>query len=200
MLHLYRVSQPHLIGHVLRFYNIGTEASVNDISLEDLQEYYTNNISPTVTNFHIVGDISQNEVVTSLKNLDENWEAKDVTIPEVEAPEAPEVSKVYFYDVPNAKQSVIRFGYPALAATDADYYPASVLNYRLGGGGFASQLTQELREGKGYTYGIRSGFSGSNIKGAFTISSGVRSNVTLESASLVKEIVENYGKNYTFHE
>ena len=109
----------------------------------------------------------------------------------VSVPTAPENSKVYFYDVPNAKQSVIRFGYPALAATDDDYYSASVLNYRLGGGGFASQLTQQLREGKGYTYGIRSNFSGSTIRGAFTISSGVRSNVTFESAALVKEIVEN---------
>ena len=136
-------------------------------------------------------------MVKSLKNLDKNWEAKAVTIPKVALPNAPEVSKVYFYDVPNAKQSVIRFGYPALAATDADYYPATVLNYRLGGGGFASQLTQQLREGKGYTYGIRSGFSGSTIKGSFTISSGVRTNVTYESASLIKDIVENYGKKYT---
>ena len=183
--------------HILSKNNIGTEASVNAITIEDLQDYYTNNVSPTVTNFHIVGDISQNEVLNSLKNLDSNWEAKEVIFPEIASPTAPEVSKVYFYDVPNAKQSVIRFGYPALAATDADYYPATILNYRLGGGGFASQLTQQLREGKGYTYGIGSGFSGSNIKGAFTISSGVRSNVTLESASLVKEIVENYGNNYT---
>jgi len=80
--------------------------------------------------------------------------------------------------------------------TDDDYYAAQIMNYRLGGGGFASQLTQQLREGKGYTYGIRSGFSGSKNKGAFTISSGVRSNVTYESASLIKEILENYGKNY----
>jgi len=46
-----------------------------------------------------------------------------------------------------------------------------------------------LREGKGYTYGIGSGFSGSTIKGPFQISSGVRSYVTYESASLVKEIL-----------
>ena len=70
------------------------------------------------------------------------------------------------------------------------------MNYRLGGGGFASQLTQQLREGKGYTYGIRSRFSGSNYNGEFAISSGVRSNVTFESASLVKDILENYGSGY----
>ena len=71
------------------------------------------------------------------------------------------------------------------------------MNYILGGGGFASQLTQQLREGKGYTYGIGSGFSGTKSPGAFTISSGVRTNVTLESAQLVKEILQNYGKNFS---
>ena len=72
-----------------------------------------------------------------------------------------------------------------------------VANYILGGGGFASQLTQQLREGKGYTYGIGSGFSGTRTPGAFSISSGVRSNVTLESTQLIKSILQDYGKNYS---
>jgi zinc protease len=92
---------------------------------------------------------------------------------------------------------VLYFGYPALAETYADYYPAIVLNYILGGGGFASRLTQELREGKGYTYGIRSSFSGSTMRGPFTISSNVRSNVTLESALLIKDILEQYGDTFS---
>ena len=62
---------------------------------------------------------------------------------------------LYFVDVPNASQSVLRIGYLALAETDRDYWPASVMNFRLGGGGFASDLTQVLREERGYTYGIR---------------------------------------------
>jgi zinc protease len=92
---------------------------------------------------------------------------------------------------------VIRFGYPALAATDNDYYPAIVTNYILGGGGFASRLTQQLREGKGYTYGIYSGFSGTNSRGPFTIASSVRSNVTLESAQLVKDILKQYPTTFS---
>jgi zinc protease len=71
------------------------------------------------------------------------------------------------------------------------------MNYILGGGGFASQLTQQLREGKGYTYGINSSFSGTNTPGPFTIGSSVRTNVTLESAQLIKDILQNYGKNYS---
>ena len=120
-----------------------------------------------------------------------------MTIPEYKTPEAPEKPTVYFYDIPNAKQSVLQFGAPALAANDDDFYAANVMNYILGGGGFASRLTQELREGKGYTYGIRSGFSGTKAKGAFTISSGVRSNVTLESAQAVKKILEEYPTTFS---
>jgi zinc protease len=183
-------------NNILSQNNMGTTESVNTITIEDLQKYYQLNISPTITNFHVVGDISQEIVSNSLASLNTNWETKEVIFPEITTPTMPESSKVYFYDVPGAKQSVIRFGYPALSATDDDYYKVQIMNYRLGGGGFASQLTQQLREGKGYTYGIRSGFSGTTNKGPFTISSGVRSNVTLESASLVKDIVTQYGENY----
>jgi len=57
------------------------------------------------------------------------------------------------------------------------------MNYFLGGGDFGSQLRQELREAKGYTYGIRASFQGSKWVGPFVISTSVRSNVTLEAAS-----------------
>lgn len=182
--------------HIFSNNSLGTQESVSSITLDDVKSYYTTNMSPTLAKLHVVGDIGQSEVSNSLSSINDNWEVKDVSFPDLPEPKKPDNSKVYFYDVPDAKQSVLRFGYPALAVTDNDYYPATIMNYRLGGGGFASQLTQELREGKGYTYGIRSGFSGSTIKGPFAIRSGVRSNVTYESASLVKEILDNYGKNY----
>lgn len=176
---------------------LGTIASVNAITIDDLKAYYTNFISPTVAKMHVVGDISKDDVVASLKGIESDWAAKEVTIPTFKTPDAPKKSTVYFYDIPNAKQSQLRFGAPALAYTDKDYYSATVMNYILGGGGFASQLTQQLREGKGYTYGIGSGFSGTKDTGSFTISSGVRSNVTLEASQLIKQIIENYGKNYS---
>ncbi|MEZ5345444.1 MAG: pitrilysin family protein [Pyrinomonadaceae bacterium] len=176
---------------------LGTIESVNAITIDDLKAYYSKNISPSVARMHIVGALNQAAISRSLDSLAKRWKGKKVEIPVYKTPGPPQKSQVYFYDVPDAKQSVIRFGYPALAATDENFYPATVMNYILGGGGFASQLTQQLREGKGYTYGIGSGFSGSKSAGPFTISSGVRSNVTLESAQLVKTILEDYPKNYS---
>ncbi|EAR11765.1 peptidase, M16 family protein [Polaribacter irgensii 23-P] len=176
---------------------LGTLASVPTITLDDLKAYYKNYISPSVSKMLIVGAIPKEKVIASLHTLNTNWKAKEVTIPVYKTPEAPTEPAVYFYDIPNAKQSVLQFGTPALAAIDADYYAATVMNYILGGGGFASRLTQELREGKGYTYGIRSGFSGTKARGTFTISSGVRSNVTLESAQAVQKILKEYPTTFS---
>ena len=184
-------------NNILAYNNSGTEDSVNSISIMDLQDYYNTNLTPKLTNLHVVGAISEDKVSNALKTINDAWEAKDVTLPELPIPLYPEKSTIYFYDVPGAKQSVIRFGYPALKATHKDYYQATVMNYRLGGGSFASQLTQQLREGKGYTYGISSRFNGSAHEGYFRISSGIRTNVTYEATSLVKQILEDYGKNYS---
>ncbi len=177
--------------------SLGTVETVNAITLDDLKAFYAKNLSPSVARMHVVGALNKAKITSSLNNLNKKWKPKTVTIAEYKTPSAPAKSQIYFYDVPDAKQSVVRFGYPALAQTDKDFYPATVMNYILGGGGFASQLTQQLREGKGYTYGIGSGFSGTKSPGAFSISSGVRTNVTLESSQLIKEILQNYGKNYS---
>lgn len=176
---------------------IGTVESVNSITIDDLKAFYTKNLSPSVAKMHIVGALNKAAITTSLSGIAKKWQAKKVEIPVYQTPKPPAKSQVYFYDVPEAKQSVLQIGYPALASTDNDFYSATIMNYILGGGGFASQLTQQLREGKGYTYGINSNFSGTKSPGAFTIASGVRTNVTLESTQLIKEILQNFGKNYS---
>jgi zinc protease len=176
---------------------LGTIESVNPITLDDLKTFYAKSLSPSVARMHVVGALDKTKITNSLNGINKNWKSKKVEIPVYRTPAPPSKSQIYFYDVPDAKQSVIRFGYPALAQTDQDFYPATIMNYILGGGGFASQLTQQLREGKGYTYGINSNFAGTNSPGAFTIASGVRSNVTLEAAQLIKNILQDYPKNYS---
>lgn len=176
---------------------IGTTESVNAITIDDLKAFYARSISPSVARMHLVGAVDKNKVTASLKSLDSRWRAKAVEIPKHAVVAAAAKPGVYFVDIPDAKQSVIRFGYLGLAVTDKDYYPAQVMNYILGGGGFASRLTLQVREAKGYTYGIGSGFSGSDVAGPFTISSSIRSNVTLEAAQLVKSIFQDYGKTFT---
>lgn len=179
---------------------LGTIESVNKITLDDLKAFYKESVSPTVARMHVVGSLNKAKIVGSLNNLDKNWKKTPASSASFAPPKplsATPKAQIYFYNVPDAKQSVLRIGYLALAQTDRDFYPATIANYILGGGGFASQLTQQLRETKGYTYGIGSGFSGTNNPGTFTISSGVRSNVTLESVQSIKEILDNYGGNFS---
>ncbi|MFC0251639.1 M16 family metallopeptidase [Massilia consociata] len=182
----------------LRSRNIlGTFDTVNAITIDDLKQYYRANLSPSNARMHVIGALPKSAVTRPLAALGREWKAKPVTLPAAVAAGGGAPAKVYFVDVPDAKQSVLHIGYRALAATDPDYYPATVANYILGGGGFASRLTQELREGKGYTYGIRSSFSGSKSAGPFIIASGVRSNVTLESTQLVKQVLQDYAPTFS---
>jgi len=176
---------------------LGTLETVETITLEDVKQFYEKNISPSVAKMLVVGNIGKNELLSSLNSINSKWKSKEVIIPKEKTVQPLTKSQIYFYDIPNAKQSVLKFGSPALAATDNDYFPATMMNYILGGGGFASRLTQELREGKGYTYGINSRFSGTKAKGNFVISTGVRSNVTFESANLIKEILEDYPDTFS---
>ncbi|WP_281324473.1 pitrilysin family protein [Flavobacterium sp. IMCC34518] len=175
---------------------MGTEQTVGTITIEDLKDFYNKNISPSVTNFQIVGAVPMKNVLAALDHLNKNWATKKVIIPSPVIPAKPTKSVVYFYDVPGAKQSAVRIGSVALKATDSEYHLANVLNYRLGGGGFASQLLQQLREEKGYTYGISSSFDGTANKALFSINSNVRTNITFEALQLIKTILENYGKNF----
>ena len=75
--------------------------------------------------------------------------------------------------------------------TDEDYYAAQVMNHKLGGS-FNSDINMMLREEKGYTYGARSGFSGSKIPGTFTASTSVRTNTTGESVEIIRDLITAY--------
>lgn len=179
--------EEHMFAHNIT----GTEESVENITIDELKEYYDRNFSPSVARFHIVGSISPEKVMGSLTDWNESWVSKEVEIPEYALPPALDKSVIYFVDVPNAKQSVIRIGHLALARTDDDFYPATVMNYRLGGSA-SGRLFMILREEKGFTYGAYSSFNGSKIKGAFSASSSVRSNATYESVDIFKGLMEEY--------
>jgi len=181
---------------ILSYNELGTPETVKNLSIEDLKNYYEENLSPLASTFMAVGAVEKPEAVNSIKAISASWAPKSISFPKIPEFEQPEKSKVYFYNVPGAKQSIFAFGAPALSAKNENFYPAEVMNYRLGGGSFASKLTQELREGKGYTYGIRSRFLDKSYIGPFMITSGVRSNITYEAAELVRDIVKDYATSF----
>ena len=178
-------------NHIFSIDLSGTEESVSSITMDDLKAYYDANFSPSITTMSIAGNITKEQVEKSLISLTSKWQAKEVTFPEYQLPAKPEKSEIYFVDVPGAKQSVINIGAPALSRQDADYFPAFVMNYQLGGS-FNGKVNIVLREEKGFTYGARTGFTAYKIPGYFSASSSVRSTATLESVNIFKSLMEGY--------
>jgi len=184
-------------GNLLANNLMGDEYSVGQITVSDLESYYSTYLLPSLTDFHIVGDISKDKVISSLGKLEKQWKGKEVKFPGISLPSESTKAQVYFYDIPNAKQSVLNIGYLSLKATDKDYFSAQVMNYILGGSLFSSQLGQQLREARGYTYEVQSRFSGNQLDGRFVISSDVRANVTLQAVSLIRDIATNYQEGFS---
>jgi len=172
----------------------GTEASVAAITIDDLKDYYNKYLSPSIAKFLVVGNVDQSRVKSALSGLSQNWKAKEVVIPEIKVPAAPEKSQIYFVDVPGAKQSVIAIGAPSLPRTNPDFFPATVANYKLGGS-FNGLFNLILREEKGFTYGARSNIYGAKNYGTFVATSRVRTNSTLESVTIFKTEMEKYRKD-----
>ena len=182
--------------HLLAQDPMGTQEAVAGFTLDDLRAYLERALVPDAAVFLVAGAISPAEAAGALSSLAERWTSGVA----LEYPAPPvwsgDRAGLYFVDVPGAAQSVINVGRLALSRTAEEFHPATVMNFRLGGGGFASDLTQVLREGMGYTYGVGSGFTGSHYPGAFRISTSVRSNVTLESLEIIRDMLESYGSEF----
>ena len=183
-------------SHILANATLGTVESVQSISLDDLKNYVNANFSADLATISIVGDISRSEAVNAFKNIVNRWDAKEVDFPNYQIPSPNKNAKVYFVDVPNAKQSEIRIGYLGIPRTHEDFYSTTIMNMKLGGN-FSGDVNMVLREEKGFTYGARTGFSGSKFPGTFTASSAVRSNTTEESVNIFKTLLTNYSNPIT---
>jgi len=178
-------------SHILANPTLGTVESVQSISLNDLKNYVNANFSADLATISIVGDVSRSEAVNAFKNMVNRWDIQNVNFNNYEIPKPNKSAKVYFVDVPNAKQSEIRIGYLGIPRTHEDFYATTVMNMKLGGN-FSGDVNMVLREEKGFTYGARTRFSGSKYPGTFIASSAVRSNTTEESVNIFKNLLTNY--------
>jgi len=175
-------------GHIMAIPVTGTANSVSSITLDDVRIFYAANFSPSVTNLVIVGDTEQNKIMPQIAFLNK-WAPKPVEMPTEAKTASIDKTKIFIIDKEKAAQSEIRIGYLAMPYdATGDYYKARIMNYMLGGA-FSSRINMNLREDKGFTYGARSGFSGTEYVGPFTASAGVRSNSSDSSVvEFMKEI------------
>lgn len=131
----------------------GTEASVAGLTAEDLRAALPRLIRRGEVSIGVVGAISAEETGAMLDRLFAALpEGAPELPPRVEPSLEPGVT-VIDLDVP---QSVAMFGHAGILRDDPDYIPAFVMNYILGGGGFSSRLTVEVREKRGLSYSVYS--------------------------------------------
>lgn len=171
-------------------------SAANKISIDDLKNYKANFLSPNLTTISIVGDIDEKSVIDGLAFF-KKWENKNLTMPVFTNFPAAQKTQVYMVNQDNAPQSQILIGYRTIPYdVDGDFFKATVMNFALGGA-FNSRLNLNLREDKGWTYGIRSGFSasGKGIPGMFIISAGVKKMATDSSIVEIFKEIKNYINN-----
>ena len=130
----------------------GDPKQINGVSAEDLRKFTARQFSRDGLVIAVVGDIDAPRLG---KLLDAAFGVLPATSPaSVPAPVVvPTVNQtlVIKQDIP---QTVMMFGLPGLLRKDPDFIPAYVLNYILGGGGFNSRLTVEIREKRGLAYSV----------------------------------------------
>ncbi|MGB8274886.1 MAG: pitrilysin family protein [Alphaproteobacteria bacterium] len=141
-------------GHPYARPTDGTPESVRAIGDEDLRDFVHRRLARDNLLIGVVGDITP-EVLAPL--LDKTFGALPAHadgdgVPEVK-PSAEGGTIVIDRDIP---QSVVVFGEEGVKRDDPDYYIAYVMNYILGGGGFTSRLTEQVREKRGLAYSVYS--------------------------------------------
>lgn len=192
-----RVFMKKLYGddHVAGRPTSGTLASVEGITLDDVKAWYKSNMTARDAQFNFAGMLTAEDAQSIAASMSAAMQDHVVTLPEQPATENPSQPKVYFIDIPNAKQSVLYVGKNIPSGHHEDNNKIEIVNNRLGSGSSA-RLTQMLRITKGYTYGAYSYISAGDYDGAFIASTQVRSNVTLESLEILKDLIGNYADTF----
>ena len=168
----------------------GSADQVKAITLEAVKAFHDKYYDLSTAKLNIVGDFKGPQVETLFGQIANPVETspEPKPLPEMKPVEN---TTVYFYNIPESKQSVIRMERPALPVTSPDFAKLEALNFPLGGI-YTSKLNTTLRVNKGYTYGIRSYASGNSTDGTFGVQTSVRTNATKESLELIRDILKDH--------
>ncbi len=173
----------------------GSEYTVKNLKLEDVNQFYQNNLTTQKAKIVIVGDVAEEEIMPKLEFLNQLGKAKTkLKAPKVKPSTAS--TKIYIVDVPKAAQTEFRVGKVVKMKYDptGEYYQCDLMNYVLGAN-FNSRLNLNLREDKGWTYGARANFSGDKYRVEYTFSSGIRANATDSALTEVLKEINQYAAN-----
>ena len=132
----------------------GEVDTVSKIKREDLRDFYNKHYGAKGAVIAMIGDLTREQANSIAENVSSNMpkSAELESIANVQLPVKPITQRIAH----PASQSHILLGYPGIKRGDPDLFSLYVGNYILGGGGFVSRLTEEVREKRGLVYSVYS--------------------------------------------
>jgi len=168
----------------------GEVDTVAKIRRDDLQSFYKQYYGAKGAVVAIIGDLTREQAAAIADNVTSGLpKATSVNpIPAVSLPMQPVEKRIAH----PASQSHILLGYPGIKRGDPDLFPLYIGNYILGGGGFVSRLTEEVREKRGLVYSVYSYFMPMAESGPFQIGLQTKKDQAEDALKLVKETLANF--------
>ena len=151
-----RIQNALVYGTAHPYGEFSTIESVERVSLDDIQKFYSDYFVPTNAYLAVVGDVKFDEVKELVTTHFTPWIKASPLTYVFSDPLDVQYTQINFVDMPNAVQSEIRaVNLVDLKMKDPDYL-AAILANRILGGGTQGRLQQNIREDKGFTYDARS--------------------------------------------
>lgn len=167
----------------------GYHNDIESITAADLKDCYKNFISPSNAFLVVVGSYKEEELRDILNKYFSGWISAEIAKPSINT-DASGYPGLFVVDKKDSVQSEIRTGLICYERNDYDFYSRSILNLILGGQ-FTSRLNLNLREKKGFTYGIYSRFIYLKSAGYFFTTTSVASeNTGAALDEILKEITK----------
>ena len=171
----------------------GEVDTVTAMKRDDLVAFYNTYYSAKSAVIALIGDMTEAQARSIA-------EATSAGLPQT--PAVAKIAEVTFPTAANvqninhpASQAHILLGYPGIKRGDEDYFPLYVGNYILGGGGFVSRLTEEVREKRGLVYSVYSYFMPMAELGPFQIGLQTKKDQATEAMKVVNETVAKFIQN-----
>lgn len=162
----------------------GYADTVGKLKPDDVRAFYRDHYRMGSAVIAVSGDVDANGIKDKLEKEFTNLAG---TVPEQPEPAAPVVAPGLHADLidRNVAQANLILGSGGVARSNPDYYKLQVMNYILGGGGFASRLMKVVRSKAGLAYGIGSAFHAAKFPGAFLIVLQTKNQSSNEALKLI---------------
>ncbi|VXA91607.1 Zinc protease [Pseudomonas sp. 8BK] len=170
----------------------GTAESIPSISREQLQAFHAKAYTASNAIIALVGDLSRSDA-EALANQVSAALPKGPALPRIAQPEEPKPGLQHIEFPSN--QTHLMIAQLGIDRRDPDYAALYLGNQVFGGGGFGTRLMTEVREKRGLTYGVYSGFSAMQARGPFMINLQTRAELSDGTLQLVKSMLADFIKD-----